>query len=100
MVVRGSGQFSVKGSHGGSKSDGAATELMVQISWSVFAFGWQDSQEKVPEVEARADMNWMRPERTSAGVGSLPTPKVASTTGLARSRTSTIETVLSTVFST
>ena len=70
-----------------------------QISWSVWASGWQLSQENVPVVDASASLNAMRPAFTVACVGSSSVT-VAVTLGLERVVKSTRETVLPTAFST
>ena len=99
MVVRGSGQSSSNGLHSGTSSVSSRV-LMTQRIWSMLPLGWHDSQEKVPLLEARPAMNIVRPWRITSGVGSSPTSKVPTTSGSEGSRTSTTETLLSTVLRT
>ena len=73
---------------------------MRHSSWSMLPSGWQLSQEKVSFVEANAFMKAMRPLRTASGVGSLPTRIFFRWSRALGSRTSTTETVFSSVFST
>ena len=73
---------------------------IAQSSWSVLPSGWQLSQEKLPWSDAKAFMNAIRPLRTFSGVGSLPTVALLTSVGVVGSLTSTVETVLSSVFST